>query len=85
VNATIHRISDREPEPETLPIVKGIPLPPERYNLTLKRTLKALKIGDSFLADRSQQNHVHDRAKNLGIKVVMRKVDNDKWRVWRKA
>ncbi len=82
MSATVHRISDIEPEPETLPIVSGIPLPNMR-DLTLIRTLKALRKGDSFLCTKTQQNHVHERAKTVGISVVVRKVESDKWRVWR--
>lgn len=80
------RLLDPEPaEPTTLPIVKGIPVPKPRYCLVLTNTLKKLQVGECFLADSKQKNHVHDRAKPLGIKVVMRKVESDKWRVWRIA
>jgi hypothetical protein len=89
VSARVVRLLDRGPQPQghpTLPIVKGIPIPGGVYKRghgLVRETLKALQVGDSFLATRTQANKCGTLAEELGIEVTTRDAGDGKRRVWR--
>jgi len=84
VSATVHRISDREPEAETYPIVRHIPVPERKHGSAEKTlaTLKKMRVGDSFIC--TSDSKVYGYAKRLGIEITARRI-GEYYRVWRTA
>lgn len=81
---TIRKL-DEQP-PETLPIVKGIPIPQghvARGKSLVRATLRRLQVGDSFLASGCQRNKAYPIAKALGMEITVRAAGDGKHRVWR--
>ena len=83
MTARIVRLLDRRPGEDRLPIVKGIPLPAKNGARAskLRATLRAMEVGDSFLA--RSTGAVFRFAKQLGITVTIRVSPGGGWRVWR--
>lgn len=61
-------------------IEKNIPIPTQETRWSF---LKELEIGDSFVIEKKHRINVYTRAKNFKIKILARRVDNNKHRVWR--
>lgn len=81
------RLLDRA-EPDTLPIVKGIPIPTPHVKpgrSVVRATMKALQVGDSFLCTPTQRNKAYPLAKKLGIEITCRDMGNRQVRIWRTA
>jgi hypothetical protein len=87
MNSRVVRLLDRQPsKPETLPIVKGIPIPGGVYKRghgLVRETLRAMQVGDSFLASKTQACKASGIAKQLGMEVTTRAAGDGKRRVWR--
>ena len=47
-----------------------------------KRLLQTMEIGDSVVIDKKAYQSIHNYAKELGVKVKTRKVDDTTRRVW---
>jgi hypothetical protein len=62
-----------------------IPIPPPYHarSFGLTATLRALRVGHSFLIDRSRRQSVLFQAKRAGIKVTTRLQPGGRVRVWR--
>ena len=68
-------------------IESGIPMPRSEVGRPLGELMSAicsLQVGQSFVVERKwKHSHFHAYAKRAGIKVVTRRIDGDKFRVWR--
>ena len=64
-------------------IDKGIPMPKLSTHGETMNTLRAMKIGDSFLYPAQKRNGINGQAQRAGIKIVTRAAGKDKVRVWR--
>lgn len=62
-------------------IEKGVPLPAAKGGTGVTKTLRRMKVGDSFLSDRKIEG-IHQIAYQIGIKVSVRKMPEG-IRVWR--
>ena len=67
-----------------LKIEKGIPIP-EGVGSGCIATLRAMKIGDSFLFPLSKRTSISGQAMRAGVKIITRAVDGKQVRVWRIA
>ena len=61
-------------------IEKGIPIPERGGNGGLTATLRKMEVGDSFVVKRPCS--VHFCARQIGIKVKIRSIDDHTMRVW---
>jgi len=81
-----HRLDD---EPDTFPIVATVPIPP-RYKghplSKLGRTMRALKVGDSFQVKKPTRgvSGIHRMAGRIGITIETRRL-GEYIRIWRTA
>lgn len=68
-------------------VEKNIPLEPlnRKRNSGLSQLIDRLEVGDSFECNYRQCHCVRELARNRSIKLVSRKIENDKYRVWRVA
>lgn len=67
-------------------IEDGIEIPPTgppKKASEFGDVLKALKVGQSFTADEAKGQAIRSAAKNLSIRVAVRKANEGKVRVWR--
>ena len=74
-------------DPDTLPIVKGLPIPAryKGYPMTkVGKTMRALNVGDSFQlrATTKGVGGLHKMAERIGITIETRRI-GDFRRVWR--
>jgi len=65
-------------------IEKNIPIPPQRYmgNGTAQRTVIDMQVGDSVLVDKSKVAYFYILGKKYNKKMLARKVEPKKLRVW---
>lgn len=65
-------------------IEKNIPIPPQRYgrNDTAQQTVLDMQVGDSVLVDKSKAAYFYVLGKKHNKKMVTRKVEPKKMRVW---
>jgi hypothetical protein len=68
-------------------IESGIPIPKNRQSgamLEIRTALNSMAHGDSFVWDsQTMYRHVYLAAKQVGAKVVARKLPKGGWRVWK--
>ena len=79
------RLLDRKlnVECETLPIVKGIPIPEQKSPRgLLTRTLHIMEIGDSILVKRKCTTQLYVQARAIGIRITAQR-NGEMVRVWR--
>lgn len=67
---------------EQIVLEKNIPLPNLKTK-PFKYPMKDMKIGDSFTTYGKSGNAVRGCAVNIGIKIITRRISDDKIRVWR--
>lgn len=69
-------------------ILRGIPMPEDEPRRGVKsafrKTVEALNVGDAFDTD-NVPKHYHALQNKIGVKLIVKKIDNDKFRVWRKS
>jgi hypothetical protein len=65
---------------ENVTISRNVPMPKKTG---LSGVLKMLEVGDSFDCDLSVRHQIYQFARNLKIKVVSKKLNDEKARVWR--
>ena len=67
-----------------IPIEKSIPIPRwgDYTHTGLSDTLRCLCVGDSFVY---HNQAMHQVAKDIGIKIITRKIGDQQYRVWRIA
>lgn len=69
-------------------ILTNVPLPEDQGRKGIKspfrKTVEAMKIGQAFDADNLPRHH-YSIQKKLGIKLITRKLNDGKVRVWRKS
>lgn len=72
---------------ESIIVESGIPIPARRNDSsTYANLLRAMKIGDSFVASRKEQMKIRNAAQNgytRRCRISIRKIDADNIRVWR--
>jgi hypothetical protein len=73
-------------------IEKGIPIPPKgtrgpQLGNTKTSLLRKMDVGDSIevAGGRDEYNSYHSIARSAGIKIAVRQVSPDKFRLWRVA
>jgi len=65
-------------------IEKGIPIPPKaRTKVGLTDALRRCEVGDSFLIETANRTGMYSIAYNLGVKIVVRKINKQQYRIWR--
>lgn len=84
---TIRRLDERSETKEIAGVVieKGIPVP-SRVTQQVSRVLtvlRALEVGESFVAVRNERDHRLTVQKATGRKFVGRPLDGKRWRIWR--
>ncbi len=70
-------------------IESGIKIP-TKFRSGIAQAMRSMKKGDSFVFNTegvaSRVNNIHGSARNIGIKIASRKIDNNgTYRVWRIA
>ncbi len=68
---------------DKIKIEHGIPAPTGRNYGDVIEAIRSMKIGDSFLFPAIDRNTPYASARRLGIKIKMRRVDDDNVRIWR--
>ena len=68
-------------------IEKGVPIPPEYAPRGLCAAIRKMAVGDSILLDdtHSRRATCYAFAKRAGYKIVSRKAEDGKFRLWRTA
>jgi hypothetical protein len=65
-------------------IEKGIPVPGWGFAEDIRRALRCMEVGDSFgLEYGDKQIHIYDLAGQAGVRVKVRKMNGEGYRVWR--
>ena len=88
---TIRRLDERSETKRVAGVVieKGLPIPSRFTRATAKVVvvLRALEVGESFVADRDERDNRLRVQRETGRKFVGRPVDAEKkrWRIWRIA
>lgn len=66
-------------------IETGIPMPERRCldsELSeMRAALRKMKVGDSFTYSRNQ-SRPYEAARKVGVRISMRKINGEGWRVW---
>ena len=68
---------------DKIKIEKGIPIPELGTGFTA--IMKKMEVGDSIIVAGKRPSSIHIVAKNIGIKITIRKASKTELRVWRTA
>lgn len=71
----------------TLKIDRNVPIPPRTRagNESITSVVRRMQVGDSLLVDRNWAHSIRACAHAAGIKMVVRRMSEDKARIWRAA